>query len=137
MHFCPNGERDSADDKKIERRFIENVNENIMKFKKYILLAVLLSVVLLQVGCNGTTRTQVAHRRFDRVMEQARIDAALESIERGRLQYSIRLLEDLVESGSAFAPQAEEILKDLRLATQQMAIARDADAVADRVVRLN
>ena len=137
MHFCPNGERDSADDKKIERRFIENVNENIMKFKKYILLAVLLSVVLLQVGCNGTTRTQVAHRRFDRVMEQARIDAALESIERGRLQYAIRLLEDLVESGSAFAPQAEEILKDLRLATQQMAIARDADAVADRVVRLN
>ena len=99
-----------------------------MKYKHYILLAVVLCVVLLQVGCSETARTQSAHRRFDRVMEQARIDAALESIEQGRLQYAIRILEDLIESESAFSDQAEEILKDLRFATQQMAVARNANA---------
>ncbi len=95
-----------------------------MSHKNYILLAVVLCVVLLQFGCSESTRAQSAHRRFDRVMEQARIDAALEGIEQGRLQYAIRILEDLIESGSAFSGQAEAILKDLRFATQQMALAR-------------
>ena len=98
-----------------------------MNRKNYILLAVVLCVVLLQFGCSESARTQSAQRRFDRVMEQARLDAALEGIEQGRLQYAIRILEDLVESGSAFSDQAEAILKDLRFATQQMAIARNAD----------
>ena len=98
-----------------------------MKKSHYILLAVVLCVVLLQVGCTESARTQTAQRRFDRVMEQARIDAALEGIEQGRLQYAIRILEDLIESGSAFSARAEAILKDLRFATQQMAIARNAN----------
>ena len=98
-----------------------------MNRKNYILLAVVLCVVLLQVGCSESARTQSAQRRFDRVMEQARIDAALEGIEQGRLQYAIRLLEDLIESGSAFSERAEVILKELRLATQQIAMARDAN----------
>ncbi|OQY05131.1 MAG: hypothetical protein B6I25_06105 [Planctomycetales bacterium 4572_13] len=99
-----------------------------MKYKKYIFLAVVLCVVGLQVGCTESARTESVHRRFDRVMEQARIDAALEGIEQGRLQYAIRLLEDLIESGSAFSDRAQAILKELRFATQQMAIARHADA---------
>ena len=99
-----------------------------MKYKNYILLAVVLCVVFLQVGCSESTRTESAQRRFDRVMEQARIDAALESIEQGRLQYAIRILEDLIESGAAFSDQAEVILKDLRIATQRFAEARVADA---------
>ena len=99
-----------------------------MKSKSYILLAAVLCVVLLQVGCSESARTQSAHRRFDRVMEQARIDAALEGIEQGRLQYAIRILEDLIESGSAFSDQAEAILKELRFATEQLAEARIANA---------
>ena len=99
-----------------------------MNRKNYILLAVVLCVVLLQVGCSESDRTQSAHRKFERIMEQARIDAALEGIEQGRLQYAIRILEDLIESGSAFSDQAEAILKDLQFATQQLAMARNADA---------
>ena len=108
-----------------------------MKCKNYILLAVVLCVVLLQVGCSESARTRSAHRRFDRVMEQARIDAALEGIEQGRLQYAILILEDLVESGSEFSGQAEEILKELRIATKQLAEARIADAALDDLTAIN
>ena len=108
-----------------------------MKYKNYILLAVVLCVVLLQVGCSESARTRSAHRRFDRVMEQARIDAALEGIEQGRLQYAILILEDLVESGSAFSGQAEAILKELRVATMQLAEARIADAALDDLTAIN
>jgi len=108
-----------------------------MKYKNYIWLAVVLCVVLLQVGCSESARTRSAHRRFDRVMEQARIDAALEGIEQGRLQYAILILEDLVESGSAFSGQAEAILKELRVATMQLAEARIADAALDDLTAIN
>jgi Tfp pilus assembly protein PilF len=108
-----------------------------MNRKNYILLAVVLCVVLLQVGCTESARTRSAHRRFDRVMEQARIDAALESIEQGRLQYAIRLLEDLIESGSAFSDQAKEILAELQFATKQLAEARIADAAIDDLMAIN
>ena len=108
-----------------------------MNRKNYILLAVVLCVVLLQFGCGESVRTQSAHRRFDHMLEQARIDAALESIEQGRLQYAIRILEDLIESGSAFSDQAEAILKELRFATQQMALARNADAALDDLTAIN
>ncbi len=108
-----------------------------MKRKNYILLAVVLCIVLLQVGCSESTRTQSAERRFARVMEQARIDAALEGIEQGRLQYAIRILEDLIESGSAFSDQAEAILKDLRFAAQQMAEARIAKVDTQDLTAIN
>ena len=108
-----------------------------MNRKNYILLAVVLSVVLLQIGCSESARTQSAHRKFERVMEQARIDAAIESIEQGRLQYAIRILEDLVESGSAFSDQAEATLKELRFATNQLAEAHIADRAMDDLMAIN
>ena len=108
-----------------------------MKSKNYILLAVVLCVVLLQFGCSESARTQSAQRRFDRVMEQARIDAALEGIEQGRLQYAIRILEDLIESGSVFSDRAKVILRELRFATKQLAAARIADAGTDNLTAIN
>ena len=107
------------------------------KFKIHILFAVLLSVLLLQVGCSESARVENAQRRFDRVMEQARIDAALESIEQGRLQYAIRLLEYVAQSDSVLSEKAKAILKDLRFATQQMAMARESDTAATRLLSMN
>lgn len=57
-------------------------------------------------------------------MEKARIEAAQESIEQGRLEYAVRLLEDLAESDSAFAAQAKQILEQLKAARQEIAQAR-------------
>ena len=108
------------------------------RFNTHILLAVVLSVLLLQVGCSESSRTQNAQRSFDRVMEQARMDAALESIQQGRLEYAIRLLEYVSQSDSALSEQAKEILKDLRFATQQMAMAREnEEAAPSTLAKLN
>ena len=95
-----------------------------MNSKHYILFAVVLGLVIVLTGCGECSRSRSAQRRWDRAIEQARIDAAMQSIEEGRLQYAIRILEDLVESGSAFSDQAENILKELRVATQRVAAAR-------------
>jgi hypothetical protein len=70
-------------------------------------------------------------------MEQARIDAALQGIEQGRLQYAIRILEDLIESGSAFSDQAEEILAELQFATKQLAEARIAKVDTQDLAAIN
>ena len=107
------------------------------RFKIHILLAVVSSVLLLQVGCSESVRTQSAERRFDRVMEQARMDAAMESIQQGRLEYAIRLLEYVAQSNSALSEQAKGILKDLKFATQQMAMAREEEVVPTTLAKLN
>ena len=103
-----------------------------MRYQNVILLVVLGSVLLLS-GC-GESRARSAHRRYDRLMEQARLEAALESIQQGRLAYAKRLLEKLIESDSAFAPQARAILKELQFASQQVAIARHGVPAGDSTV---
>ena len=76
-------------------------------------------------GCSeSNNRISSAERRWERVMEKARIEAAQESIEQGRLEYAVRLLEDLAESDSAFAAQAKQILEQLKAARQEIAQAR-------------
>ena len=97
----------------------------MMKWQNYILLVIVLGAVLL-CGCTES-RTRVAERRWDRVIEKARIDAALESIEQGRLQYAIHILEELIESDSAFSEQAKRLLKELTSARQEIAKARLSD----------
>ena len=99
-----------------------------MARKQFILITVVALAVVSLAGCGEcNTRANVAQRRWDRVMEKARIEAAQESIEQGRLQYAIRLLEDLVESESAFSEQAKQILEQLKAATQEIAQARAVD----------
>jgi len=96
-----------------------------MSQNKIILIAVTALVVLSLTGCGeSSSRASSAQRRWDRVMEKARIEAAQQGIEQGRLEYAVRLLEDLIESDSAFAAQAKEILEQLKAAKQEIAQAR-------------
>jgi len=108
-----------------------------MNYKHHILLAFVLGGAVLLAGCSEYSRTRSAQRRWDRVLEKARIDAALQSIEEGRLQYAIQVLEDLIESESAFSEQAEAILKDLRVATQRVAAARSTETIPEAPAILN
>lgn len=99
-----------------------------MSHKQFILITVAALVVVSLAGCaESNSRPSAAQRRWDRVMEKARMEAAQQSIEQGRLQYAIRLLEDLVESESAFSEQAKQILEQLKVATQEIAQARDLE----------
>lgn len=70
-------------------------------------------------------------------MERARIDAAQQGIEQGRLEFARMVLEDLVESDSAFSEETELALVDLRVATEQFAAARNVDAAVDDSFLLN
>lgn len=96
----------------------------IMAHKQFILITMVVLMVLSLAGCGESNRSIGANRRWQRVLEQARLDAAMQSIEQGRLEYAIRLLEDLIESESAFAEQAKQILTELRAVTQEFAQAR-------------
>jgi Tfp pilus assembly protein PilF len=100
-----------------------------MRYRRNILVVAAAVAVLMLTGCSeSNNRTSSAERRWGRVMEKARIEAAQQSIEQGRLQYAIRLLEDLVESDSAFATQAQQILEQLKAARQEIAQARAENA---------
>lgn len=95
-----------------------------MKDKHSILIAVIVLLLLvLFTGC-AETRTQSAQQRWQGVMEQARIDAALESVRQGNLPHAIRLFEYLAESDSAFAGQAKQILAELKVARRLIVQAR-------------
>jgi hypothetical protein len=107
-----------------------------MKHKQLILIALTAGVILPLVGCSSNAHRAGAERRWQRLLEQTRLDAAQESIEQGRLDYAILLLEDLIESNSAFADQARHMLAELRLARQKVAQARTADAAELEVVML-
>jgi len=87
-----------------------------MAHKNSILIALLALLLLTPLaGCGeSNSRTASAQRRWQRVIEQARLEAAQQSIEEGRLLYAVRLLEDLVESDSVFAEQAKQLLDKLR-----------------------
>lgn len=100
-----------------------------MAHTKIILIAAGAFAVLSLAGCSeSSNRVSSTQRRWDRVMEKARIEAAQQSIEQGRLEYAVRLLEDLIESESTFAEQAKQILAELKVAKQEIAQARVASA---------
>ena len=108
-----------------------------MKQKQMILLSLAVLVVLPLVGCGNNARMAGAQRRYQRLLEQTRIEAAQESIGQGRLDYAIALLEDLIESDSAFADQARQMLAELRAARKKVAQARTADTAGLEAVILN
>jgi Tfp pilus assembly protein PilF len=105
-----------------------------MAQKKIILIAAGALAVLSLAGCGeSSSRVSSTQRRWDRVMEKARLEAAQQGIEQGRLEYAVRLLEDLIESDSAFAEQAKQILAELKAAKQEIAQARAASASSSNV----
>jgi Tfp pilus assembly protein PilF len=87
---------------------------------KSIFIAIGIMAVLVLAGCTQSSQ----HRRWDRHMERARFEAALESIEQGRLEYAMLLLEELIESESSYSEQARDILVEIRAVHQNMGQAR-------------
>lgn len=98
---------------------------------KFILTALAILILLSLAGCSEASREEAAHRRWDRTLEQARIEAAQLSIEQGRLAYARALLEELVDSNSAFSDEAAEALVQIRLVTEQFAQARLGESDKD------
>jgi len=108
-----------------------------MAYKQIIIVALTILVVLPLVGCGENARMAGAQRRYQRLLEQARLDAARESIEQGRLDYAILLLEDLAASDSVFANEARQMLFELRSTAQKVAQAKDLNTGGLEVTLLN
>ncbi len=86
-----------------------------------ILIAASILVLLFVSGCSETSRKAAAQRRWDRTLEQARIEAAQAGIEQGRLAYARHILEDCIESESSCAEQAAVMLDQLQQTEQRFA----------------
>lgn len=95
-----------------------------MKTGKYILIMVGLMTVLALSGCGNSCEKSAAQRRWDRAIEQARIDAANLSIQQGNLEYARVLLEEIAKSDSPFVDDAAVALNELKLVTEQFVQAR-------------
>lgn len=102
-----------------------------MKYRNIILSVVVLGLVVVLSGCGECCRQASSNRKFERVLEQASIEAVNESIQQGQLRYAIRVLEELIESESAFSEQAGQIRDELKKAMQLIAQARIDSELAD------
>ena len=77
--------------------------------KKTITIIALVSVLMFVSGCLESNRKESAQLRWQRTMDQARVQAAQQSLEEGRLAYAERILERRQSSGMK-APMTDEVL---------------------------
>ena len=77
--------------------------------KKTITIIALVSVLMFVSGCLDSSRKESAQLRWQRTMDKARVQAAQQSLEEGRLAYAERILEGR-QSSDMKAPLADEIL---------------------------
>lgn len=66
-----------------------------MKSRNLILLMTVLSMVISLTGCSNSARQEAAERRWQKTIDQARIEAAEISIEEGQMGKARKILEDL------------------------------------------
>jgi Tfp pilus assembly protein PilF len=94
-----------------------------MKTKNYILVIVAVAMALTLTGCFENTRQENAELRWQKTIDQARLEAAQMSIEKGQLTYAQKILEDVSDT-SVVAEDARQILAQLQVANVQLAQAR-------------
>lgn len=77
--------------------------------KKTITIIALVSVLVFVSGCLDANRKESAQQRWQRTMDKARVQAAQQSLEEGRLAYAERILEGH-QSSDMKAPMTDEVL---------------------------
>lgn len=108
-----------------------------MNTQKFIIFIAIGAMVLTLAGCQEGSRRDSAQRKWDRVMEQARIEAAQESIQQGRLAYAKRILQDVIRSDSDFSDQARQLLELVEELNQQFTAARSDQITFADMPRVN
>ena len=98
------------------------------------IISILSAVMILVVvsGCQETSRIDRVRPRWQRTIEQARLDAAEQSLEAGETAFAERLLsvcQQSVESESRFAGRIERLRT--RLQAERHSYARAGDETAD------
>lgn len=90
-----------------------------MTSKNCILLIAVAAMVLALTGCTETARKDAAERRWQKTLDEARIDAAEISIENGDVGYARKILEDL-DAESLQYENARQLLANLQSENPQL-----------------
>jgi Tfp pilus assembly protein PilF len=77
------------------------------------MVVIAVCVVVLLTGCTETARRDAAQQRWQKTIDQARLEAARQSIEEGKLTYAQKILED-VSCDSIAADNARQMLAQLQ-----------------------
>ena len=84
-----------------------------MNLRKIIMVVIAVCVVVSLTGCTETARRDAAQQRWQKTIDQARLEAARQSIEQGKLTYAQKVLED-VSCDSTVADNARQMLAQLQ-----------------------
>ena len=79
-----------------------------MAHKKMITLIAAVLVLVTVSGCLESDRKESAQLRWQRTMDQAKLEAAQQSLEQGQLAYAERILDEC-ESSDPESPLANEV----------------------------
>lgn len=88
-----------------------------MAHKHIILIFAALAIVTVLSGCLDGNRHDAARLKWQRTIDQARIEAAQQELEKGRLQYAERILKecDRCTEEADLAEQVGQLREQLRV----------------------
>lgn len=84
-----------------------------MKLRNILMVVIAVCAVVSLTGCTETARRDAAQQRWQKTIDQARLEAARQSIEEGKLTYAQKVLED-VSCDSTLADNARQMLAQLQ-----------------------
>jgi len=87
-----------------------------MNLQKLIMVVIAVCVVASLTGCTETARRQAAEQRWQKTIDQARLEAARQSIEQGKLTYAQKILEDISGDSTAL-DNARQMLAQMETTT--------------------
>lgn len=107
-----------------------------MRYKNITILLAVVAMAFAVTGCNADShRKESACHRWERIINQARMDAAKESIAKGELAFAELALQDCSDS-SVHGQQARQMLAEVQTAqtlNQQIAKARQQQDLEDQI----
>ena len=97
-----------------------------MAYRKMMTIITVVLLVTVVSGCGSGSRKHSAQLRWERTMDQARVEAARQSFEEGRLVYAERVLKECRQCSdpkSPLAGEAQQILAKVQLENERYAAA--------------
>lgn len=81
------------------------------------LLLIAMVAMLTTAGCNGGRKAS-AQSRWEETMDEARVEAARQSMAEGRYEYAQRVLEPCIRSDGRHQEDAEQLMTQIQMFAQ-------------------
>lgn len=100
-----------------------------MTHKKVITIIAFVSVLMAVSGCTESSRKESAQLKWQRTMNQARLEAAQQSLEEGRLVYAERILKGRQSSGLKAPLENKALQLEARIQNENEQYAKAGTAI--------